>query len=467
MQWRSGRTRAINHILKILTIACLFAVPTLAPGAVGAITHATPHVTEGSNLLLITLDTTRVDHLGCYGYALPTSPVIDSVAGRGVRFTRALTQIPLTGPAHATMMTGLHPHEHGAVRNGVPLPSEARTLAERLSDAGYRTGAFLSGWTLRAGLSGLDQGFDLYDDSMQDRYHLVNTQRFAHQVTPPARTWMKRHAGERFFLWVHYFDPHAPYVRRPELFDALGPDTMEATRSIAPRTLKYDSEIRHMDDQIGSLLATLRTLGLERDTLVVIVADHGEALGEHGYVGHGRFLYEEIVRIPLIAAWPGRITGGITVNAPVGLIDLAPTILSLLDLPLPAFTSGIDLSHLLTGDRDEPPGGLDDRRIYFATYPGARKRFWRIFSPRVTRTPILIGYRQGSLKYVYDTRRKTAFVHDLAGEGENVNLIGRQAELNPSGDDLLRWVDATARSSTYDMADREDLERLRSLGYIH
>ncbi|MCZ6695564.1 MAG: sulfatase [Acidobacteria bacterium] len=448
--------------MKILTIACLLAVPARVPSAAGT----TSRVTERPNLLLITLDTTRVDHLGCYGYALPTSPVIDSVASRGVRFTQALTQIPLTGPAHATMMTGLHPHDHGAVRNGVPLPQEARTLAERLRDAGYRTGAFLSGWTLRAGLSGLDQGFDLYDDAMRNRYHLVNTQRFAHQVTPLARTWLRRHAGERFFLWVHYFDPHAPYVRRPGLFDALGPDARGATRSIPPRILKYDSEIRHMDDQIGSLLTTLRALGLERDTLVIIAADHGEAFGEHGYVGHGRFLYEEIVRIPLIAAWPGHIAEGITVDSPVGLIDLMPTILSLLDLPLPEFTTGIDLSRMLTGDRGEPTDGLAGRRVYFETYQGARKRFWRIFSPRVKRTPILIGYRQGSLKYVYDTRRKTASVHDLAGVGEGENLIARYPDLSPSGDDLLRWVHATAQFSTYEMADREDLERLRSLGYI-
>ena len=453
----------MNRILKILTVVCLLAVPARVPSAAGTI----PRVTERPNLLLITLDTTRMDHLGCYGYALPTSPAIDSVAGGGVRFTGALTQIPLTGPAHATMMTGLHPHEHGAVRNGVPLPQEARTLAERLRDAGYRTGAFLSGWPLRAGLSGLDQGFDVYDDSMQNRYRLVNTQRFAHQVTPPARSWLRRHAGERFFLWVHYFDPHAPYLRRPGLFDALGPDVREATRSIAPRILKYDSEIRHMDEQIGSLLATLRALGLERDTLVVITADHGEAFGEHGYVGHGRFLYEEIVRIPLIAAWPGRIAEGVTVDAPVGLIDVAPTILSLLDLPLPEFTTGIDLSLMLRGDQDEPTAGFAGRRVYFETYPGARKRFWRIFSPRVTRTPILIGYRQGSLKYVYDTRRKTASVHDLAGAGEGENLIARHPDLSPSGDDLLRWVHSTAQFSIYDMADREDLERLRSLGYVN
>ncbi len=164
-------------------IGCLVASPLSAGASSIPMGVSEPRGSgDTPNVLLITLDTTRADYLGSYGYPLPTSPNLDRLARRGVRFTTAIAQVPLTSPSHATMMTGLYPHEHGAVRNGVPLPEDAETLAERLKQAGYRTAAFVSGWTLRANLSGLEQGFDRYDDRMQDRYRLVNTQRFAHRL---------------------------------------------------------------------------------------------------------------------------------------------------------------------------------------------------------------------------------------------------------------------------------------------
>jgi arylsulfatase A-like enzyme len=443
----------------ILIVSILLAVADSCPTAAAPPRPERPR----PNLLLITLDSTRSDHLGCYGYALPTSPQIDRVARQGVRFSDANSQIPLTGPSHATMMTGLHPHEHGAVRNGVPLPSSARTLAERLRDEGYRTAAFLSGWTLRANLSGMDQGFDLYNDRMEDRYRLVNTQRFASQVTPKAVAWLVRHADAPFFLWVHYFDPHSPYLRRPELFDWLG-DRKTIQETVPSRTLRYDSEIRFMDTHTGVVFRTLRKLGLEGDTLVVIAGDHGESLGEHGYVGHGRHLYEEIVRVPLILSWPGRLPRGLTIDTPVALIDLVPTLLSLLHLPALGTSSGVDLSPLLLGS-DETVR-FADRRIHFETYPGARKRFWKIFSKKVSLIPTLVGFRQGNLKLVYDTKRGLTRIHDLSEAGERENLLEQYSWLRSSGADLIQRIQAAAAIGDLEPPGDDDLERLRSLGYV-
>ncbi len=247
------------------------------------------------NVVLITLDTTRADYLSSYGFPLPTTPHLDALAERGVRFSDASSQIPLTGPSHATILTGLYPHQHGAIRNGVPLLEGIPTLAERLSAQGYRTAAFVSGWTLRGNLSGLARGFDTYDDRMEDRYHLVNSQRFAHQVTPPALKWLRDNARRPFFLWVHYFDPHTPYKKRGESHAILERASPSAMAALPQRNRNYASEIHYTDRWIGKLLQALKELDLESETIVVVTADHGEALGEHGYVGHGRQIYQEIL----------------------------------------------------------------------------------------------------------------------------------------------------------------------------
>jgi arylsulfatase A-like enzyme len=407
----------------------------------------------------VTLDTTRADYVGSYGFALPTSPHLDGLAARGVRFETAVAQVPLTGPSHATILTGLFPHEHGAIRNGVPLPREARTLAEVMREAGYRTGAFLSGWTLRANLSGLDQGFELYDDSMTDRYRMVNTQRFAHQVTPLAVAWLEANQAGPFFLWVHYFDPHAPYTKQPRLYQ----DLPDGHAGLKDRDARYASEIRHADEGLGELLRALDRLGLAGDTLVVVTADHGESLGEHGYVGHGQYLYEEILRVPLVIGWPGRLPEGKVVRSPVALLDLAPTVLSLLGLPPLPRHSGADLSLLIEADRESRSA----RQIRFELYPGARKGFFGLFASKVSPTPTMLGYRERDLKYVYHVQMDYAQVFDLTSpEGEEKSLADRYPALAASGRDLVAWVEATSSVAIADSElSPEDAARLRSLGY--
>jgi arylsulfatase A-like enzyme len=446
-----------------LTAILIAGLLCIGAGSVPPESPAPPVEEKRPNLLLITLDTTRADFLGSYGHPLPTSPNLDRLAARGVRFAETLAQVPLTGPSHATIMTGLYPHEHGAVRNGVPLPESVQTLAERLKEVGYRNAAFLAGWTLRANLSGLAQGFDLYDDRMQDRYRLVNTQRFAEQVTPPAMEWLEENSDESFFLWVHYFDPHYPYVGHEENLDELERRAASGTDPIPERHVRYASEVRHMDRWIGELLDTLRRLDLESSTLVVVAGDHGESLGEHDYVGHGRFLHEEVLRVPLIFARPGVLPEGTVVRTPVALLDLTPTLLSLLDLPRMTQSSGIDLRPLLAGVDEEL---YADRQIRFAAYPGARKPFWRIFSPKVSSMPTLVGYRQGDLKVIHDPKSDHTTVFDLAAEGgEHEDLFDHYPGLRASGDRLERWIESTATNIAEPQLDDEDAKRLRSLGY--
>jgi arylsulfatase A-like enzyme len=415
------------------------------------------------NVLLITLDTTRADYLSSYGFPYPTTPNLDALARRGVRFSDATTQIPLTGPSHATIMTGLYPHQHGAIRNGVPLLENVPTLAERFKDAGYRTAAFLSGWTLRSNLSGLARGFDVYDDKMEDRYRLVNGQRFAHQVTPLAQDWLRSAGGGPFFLWVHYFDPHSPYLKKDKSIAAMAKNGGGGLTSLPQRNRNYASELHHADSWIGKLLETLEETGRAENTMVVVVADHGEALGEHGYVGHGRRVHEEILRVPFILSWPGRLPAGRTVDVPVGMLDVAPTVLRMLDLP--TLGEGMDLGPLM--GPGEPPKHYSKRRIFFETYPGARKKFWRIFSPRVSVIPTLAGFREGSLKFIYDTGDEQGRVYDLASDrGETRDLMAHYATYQDSGMQLVQWIEDSSRVKGESAADDEDIERLRSLGYV-
>jgi len=437
---------------------------TLLPLAILLLAGAAQAADTGRpNVLLITMDTTRADYFSSYGFPLPTTPHLDALAERGVRFSDASSQIPLTGPSHATLLTGLYPHQHGAIRNGVPLLQDIPTLAERMSAQGYRTAAFVSGWTLRRNLSGLARGFDTYDDQMQDRYRLVNSQRFAHQVTPPALEWLRDNARRPFFLWVHYFDPHSPYKKRPESYAALEKASPSAMAALPQRNRNYASEIHHTDLWIGKLLQAIKELDLESETIVVVTADHGEALGEHGYVGHGRHVYQEILNVPLIVSWPGRLPQGKTVDVPVGLVDVAPTLMRLMDLP--GLGEGADLAPAF--GKEELPKLYTMRRIFFETYPGARKKFWKFFSPPVSVIPSVAGFREGPLKFIYDTREKHSQVFHVGNDpGEGHDLMAKYPGYQSSGMQLVGWIEDSSVATGESSASSGDLEKLQSLGYI-
>ena len=250
------------------------------------------------SILLITIDTLRADHLGCYGYPGKTSPNIDAIAAQAVRFANAYTPAPITLPAHASILSGLYPANHG-MRDNAHFPILKKQMLQQLLEAkGYQTAAFVSGAPLAADF-GLSDGFDLYDDEF------TGAERRADETTERVLRWIAS-AKQPYFLWIHYFDPHAEY------------DPPSAFRRDSP----YDGEIAFVDAQIGKLMRAL-----DSKTVLIITADHGESLGEHGEKTHGVFLYNATLRVPLIVRAPGLKPS--VVNEAATLCDIAPTILEI------------------------------------------------------------------------------------------------------------------------------------------
>ncbi len=295
------------------------------------------------NLVLITLDTTRADHLGAWGWPHARTPNLDALAARGTRFARCDTAAPITLPSHATILTGLYPPRHGVRDNGTfTLSAKLETVAERLAARGYDTAAVVSAVVL-ARRHGLGQGFRIYDDDLGEGY-AAGTQ-VSERTAEAATNAALAAAGKLkppYFLWVHYFDPH----------DEYRPPTRFADQAQGPHRL-YDGEIAHMDDQIGRLLA-----GLPKDAAVVVVGDHGEMLGEHGESTHGLLLFQAARRVPLILAGP-QVPKGKVSNCLARTADVAPTLLALAGAPAPA---GLDGRPLL------PLAARCDRTSYSETF---------------------------------------------------------------------------------------------------
>lgn len=338
---------------------------------------------SGWNVLLVSIDTLRADHLGCYGHSGIQTPVIDGLARRGVRFTQTTAPTPITLPSHASMLTGLRPPHHGARVNGMfKLDAKAKTLAEILASAGYQTAAIVSTTVLDCRY-GLDRGFGQYDDELDRVGALTKSehdQRPAGVTTAIAAEWLRHHGREKFFLFLHYFDPHFPYDP---------PQPFAARYASAP----YDGEIAYVDQQLGALLNWLEENGLRARTLVVVTSDHGEGLGDHGEVDHGMLLHEATLHVPLIVSGCAPVPQGRVVTRLTGLVDIVPTVLALIGAPVP---TGLDGVNLLEPPREEP------RAIYIETLGS---KFFRGWAP-------LLGVRRADYKFVmapkpelYDLRR--------------------------------------------------------------
>ncbi len=392
--------------------------------------------------MLITIDTLRADRLGVYGARLPT-PRLDALARRGVWFTSARTPVPLTLPSHASILTGLHPLQHGVLNNGsFRLGPEALSLAEILSQRGWRTGAVVASFTLDAQF-GLAQGFEEYDDPLSgaDPGGLEGPERAAASVTERALDWLRRRGDGPFFLWVHYFDPHTPYAP-PEPFRS------------ALAGVPYDAEVAYVDQEVGRLLDALVGAG----AIVAVAGDHGEALGEHGESTHGLFLYDAVLRVPLILAGPGVPESGADARA-ASTLDLFPTLLSLLDIPSPADLPGRDL---LAGDHSAP--------FLAVTHAPCLVYGWRDFEAVVDADLKLI---RGAAAELYDLASDAGEVRDLSAarpdETDRLQALlqRRRAQLVAEGS----TVESAAGGSTTlpGQAHPPDVEtraRLESLGYL-
>ncbi len=298
------------------------------------------------NVLLVTLDTTRADHLGCYGASGALTPALDGLAARGTLFEQAYTPSPMTLPAHATIMTGLEPPEHGLRVNGRSvLAPGIPTLAEILAARGYRTGAFVAAFVLNRRF-GLDRGFATYDDDLTGaRKQTVDEQlsvyRPGDRVVDAALGWLDHAAdpGAPFFAWVHLYDPHYPNYSN---------DDLDGTRFAG--VASYDAEVAFMDRQVGRLLDFLDRRGLRDDTLVIAIADHGEGLGNHGEQEHGYLLNEEVLRVPFIVSLPKIVRAGHRVGAVVSSVDVLPTTLDLLGIAHASDGRGRSLRAGLAGE---------------------------------------------------------------------------------------------------------------------
>lgn len=380
-------------------------------------------------MLLVTIDTLRADRVGAYGDAAARTPRLDALAREGTLFEAAFSPVPLTLPAHATLLTGLLPPQHGVRGNGsFALGPDPRTLAEALKQRGLATAAFVGGFPL-ARRFGLDRGFDVYDDAMERApgLHFDFAERRADRVVAGATTWLARTAGPAF-LWVHLYDPHAPY------------DPPEAYRDADP----YRGEIAFADAMLGRLLDAWDAR--PGPSVVAVTSDHGEAFGEHGEESHGLFVYDTTLRVPLVLREPDRRAPR-RVAASVGIADVAATLAEL------AGAEALPGQSLL---RPAPRGDA----------PAARPLYAETLAPRLDfGWSELRSLREGRYKYI---RAPRAELYDLAADaGESENLLDSRPELamrmSAALDAALGgFGDAQSRRGP----DPEAAERLRALGYV-
>ena len=408
-----------------LAVDSNFLVSSLLPLRSGAL--------AGHNLLIVTIDTTRPDRLGFYGNDEIATPNLDRLASRGAVFTRALATAPITLPSHASILTGRYPHHHGVRTNGLPpLESGETTLAEVLAEHGYDTAAFVSSFILEKQF-GLAQGFGRYDDETHSESAVMGySERRADRTTDRALEWLRRSGPRPFFLWVHYYDPHASYSPPEPFEDSSAND--------------YDGELAFVDQQVGRLLEGVAASS-DEDALVVVTSDHGESFGEHGEQSHGFLVNEATLRIPLIVTTTRGLSTPVRIDELVSQVDLMPTVLSLFGLPAPAGLDGEDLT-----EHAEPARVVVAEAHYGeAIYGWAR----------------LAAIYQGDFKYVDGPSPK---FYDLASDpAEQINLVSERGERAASLRQRLMEVRGDAADSLPVSSvelDRESIERLESLGYV-
>ncbi len=421
-------------------------------GAVAAIVYAVTGGSEGLkqallrsnlNVIVVTVDTCRADHIGCYGYEKAQTPVIDSLAESGVLFERAFAIQPITLPSHATIFTGAHPASHKVLDNGLfSLPEEAKTMAECFKDNGITTKAVISAFVLHRQY-GLDQGFDSYDDTLtEDKSNTAPYDEMkASVVSDRAIDFIEQNGEDRFFLWLHYFDPHAGYLPPREFaekFEHL-----------------YDGEIAYVDRELGRIINALEKYGLRSNTLIVVTSDHGESLDEHGEHTHGMFLYNATQHVPLIMSLEGKIAPNKRIEEKVSLMDVMPTVHDIAGISVPESVQGKSLTELIFSEGAE----YERDPIIMETHLPWYKHG---FSP--SHAIISDGY-----KYIKSPRPE---LYNLASDPDELdNIIESQPSLASELSEALkktraRYAASALKSSAKIYVTKKSRRRLESLGYM-
>lgn len=443
---RAGAVLDLRSVAAFCRALPLCLALLLGPGGEASVARAAPADSK-PNLIFITIDTLRADHLGCYGDTRAQTPNIDALAQAGTRFTHAYTPVPITLPAHAAIFTGSFPMATGMHDfSGNKLPSSAVTLAKLLRDHGYTTAAFIGSAVLDSRF-GLNQGFETYFDhfdfSRLDETNLDQMERRGDLVMDEALSWFKLSPRQPFFLWVHLYDPHFPYT----------PPEPYASRF---RAHPYDGEIAFDDAQVGRLVAFLKQQRLFADSLIVLAGDHGEGLGEHGEKTHGFFIYNSTLHVPLVIRIPG--TAPRVVSDEVSLVDVMPTLLQALKIPFPASVQGRSLLGQILGRSSATTASPS--QLYAETYLPLLHFRWSQLRSLQSRG---LKYIDAPHPELYNTRADPRELRNL--------FQGRQAlahELHDRLYSVLRRYTPTATGAggEKELTDPALLERLRSLGYV-
>jgi arylsulfatase A-like enzyme/Flp pilus assembly protein TadD len=427
----------------LLILAALTALPAVAQ------ISAKPAL----NVVLITIDTLRADHVGCYGYKQIKTPNIDALASDGARFERAFAVVPVTLPSHSTMLTGTYPMLSGMHDfSGNKLSALQPTLASVLKQAGYQTGAVVSAAVLDSRF-GLNHGFDFYYDhfdfSRLDERNLDEMERPGNVAADVALDWLGKNSQKKFFLWMHLYDPHFPY-RPPEPYN----------REYADRP--YDGEIAFADEQVGRLLKFLKEKGIYKNTVIVLCGDHGESLGEHGEKTHGFFIYNATMHVPLIIRVPGNAAAESVIADPASLVDIMPTVLSAVGLEIPSQVQGRNLFPDLHQAEKNRAAQAEHDRV------SVRVLYGETFMPRIHFNWSELRASENTKYHFIDAPRPE--LYDLAKDpGEVHNLFAEKRavaeEMRAQLAGLIRDYSAGKEMAEKTGLDPALMERLKALGY--
>lgn len=433
--------RIISYLAIVTAVALVFFI-FIGPGVKSSINRGK---LKDLNVIFITLDTLRADFVGVYKKGKAETPSMDAVANEGVVFENCISQSPLTLPSHTTMLTGTYPTYHQIRDNGGFLvPDSLEFVSEVLKKNGFTTSAFIASYVLHSKW-GINQGFDYYSDdfdlSRYEKISLGNVQKRAQEVLADAQKWLIANREKRFFSWIHLYDPHTPYDPPPPFAERF------ANRP-------YRGEVEYMDQQLGLFFEFLKNNGLYDRTLIIMAADHGESLGQHGEQSHGFFIYETTVHVPLIIRSPFHFPVS-RVSHLVELADIAPTILDVLGITIPATYQGQSLVNAMFGDSNNLK-----KTAYSETYYPRLHYGW---------SELKALYHDNSWKYIQAPREELYDLENDETEENNLSLkeSGKVRRVRERLNRLIQKQSQGARKPGEALQmKKDDLQRLAALGYI-